>query len=123
MLDVGLGVRLIVAAAPAPSVPAPPGKPPCPLSSSSLRRRCSSWWFSKGNAHGRDSTTATTSSRATRKRWWSDPDGSQKDYGLSSLGEEDDYDYEDEAAFSGFGWAGKLFDESWFSKVCYIRTV
>jgi len=45
--------------------------------------------------------------------------------GSSSL-EDDydyDYDYEDEAAFSGLGWAGELFDESWFSKVCYIRTV
>ncbi|XP_066314725.1 uncharacterized protein [Miscanthus floridulus] len=109
---------MVVAAAPAPPVPAPPGKPPLPILSSSLRRGSSSWWFSNGNTHGRDSTTATTSSRATRRRWWSDPDGSQEDYGSSSLEEEEyDYDYEDDAAFPGFGGAGELFDEPWFSKM------
>ncbi|EES01246.1 hypothetical protein BDA96_03G275000 [Sorghum bicolor] len=108
---------MIVAAAPAPPVPAPPAKPPLPILSSSLRRGSSSWWFSNGNAHGRDSTT---SSRATRRRWWSDPDGSEEDYGSSSLEDEEydyDYDYDDEAAFPGFGGAGELFDEPWFSKV------
>ncbi|XP_066309391.1 uncharacterized protein [Miscanthus floridulus] len=105
---------MIVAAAPAPPVPAPPGKPPFPILSSSLRRGSSSWWFSNGNAHGRDSTT---SSRATRRRWWSDPDGSQEDYGSSSVEDDYDYDYEDEAAFPGFGGAGEPFDEPWFSKV------
>jgi hypothetical protein len=127
MLGVGLGVRLMVAVAPAPPVPAPPGKPPLPLCSS-LRHRSSGWWFSNGDAHGRDSTTATTSSRATRRKWWSDPDGSQEDYGSSSLEEDEygygyDYDYEDEAAFPGFGGAGEMFDEPWFSKVWYIRIV
>lgn len=127
MLGVGLGVRLMVAVAPAPPVPAPPGKPPLPLCSS-LRHRSSGWWFSNGDAHGRDSTTATTSSRATRRKWWSDPDGSQEDYGSSSLEEDEygygyDYDYEDEAAFPGFGGAAELFDEPWFSKVSYICTV
>uniref|UniRef100_A0A804NFA9 Uncharacterized protein n=1 Tax=Zea mays TaxID=4577 RepID=A0A804NFA9_MAIZE len=121
MLGVGLGVRLMVAVAPAPPVPAPPGKPPLPLCSS-LRHRSSGWWFSNGDAHGRDSTAATTSSRATRRKWWSDPDGSQEDYGSSSLEEDEygygyDYDYEDEAAFPGFGGAGEMFDEPWFSKV------
>ncbi|AQK98586.1 hypothetical protein ZEAMMB73_Zm00001d012013 [Zea mays] len=78
---------IVAAAAPAPPVPAPPGKPPFPLSSFSLRRRL---WFSNGNAHGRDSATAATSSRATRRWWWSDPGGSREDYGSSSLEEEED---------------------------------
>jgi hypothetical protein len=115
---------IVAAAAPAPPVPAPPGKPPFSLSSSSssLRRRSFSLWFSNGNAHGRDSATATTSSRATRRWWWSDPGGSREDYGSSSLEEEDSYAYEDEAAFPGFGGAAELFDEPWFSKVSYIHT-
>ncbi|KAJ1284749.1 hypothetical protein BS78_03G229000 [Paspalum vaginatum] len=121
MLGVGLGVRLLGAAA-----PAPPGQPPLPLSSSSLRRRCSSGWFSNtGNARERDVTTATTSSRAARRRWWSDPDANRQDYGYygSSSPEEeeeeegDDYGDEDEAAFPGLGGAGELFDEPWFSRV------
>lgn len=118
MLGVGLGVRLLGAAAPAHPVPAPPGKVPLPLSS--LRRRCSSWWFSNGNAHERDSATASTSSRAARK-WWSDPEPSKQEYGYSSLEdeEEDDYEDEDEPGFPGLGGAGELFDEPWFSKVCY----
>jgi len=118
MLGVGLGVRLLVAAAPAPPVPAPPGKTPLPLSSaSSLRRRYSSWWFSNGNARGRDGATASTSSRAARRKWWSDPEPNQQEYGYSSLEEEEDgYEDEDEA-FPGFGGAAELFDEPWFSKV------
>ncbi|RLN25467.1 uncharacterized protein C2845_PM07G18630 [Panicum miliaceum] len=120
MLGVGLGVRLLVAATPAPPVPAPPGKAPLPLSSSSLRRRSSSWWFSNGNARERDSATASTSSRAARRKWWSDPEPSQQEYGYSyqeEEEEEDGYEDEDEAAFPGFGGAAELFDEPWFSKV------
>ncbi|OEL17233.1 hypothetical protein BAE44_0021749 [Dichanthelium oligosanthes] len=103
MVGVGLGVQLIAAAAPGRPVPAPPGKPLRPVSSS-LRRR---------------SSTAATSSRAARRKWWSDPEPNQQDYGYSSLEEEEDDDYEDgdEAAFPGLGGAGELFDEPWFSKV------
>lgn len=79
-------ISLYAGMAHAPPVPAPPGKPPFPLSSFSLRRRSFSLWCSNGNAHGRDSATATTSGRATRRRWWSDPGGSREDYGPSSPG-------------------------------------
>ncbi|PAN29205.1 hypothetical protein PAHAL_5G209100 [Panicum hallii] len=121
MLGVGLGVRLLGAAAPAPPVPAPPGKAPLPLSSSSLRRRSSSWWFSNGNARERDSATASTSSRAARRKWWSDPELNQQEYGYSyqeeEEEEEDGFGDDDEAAFPGFGGGAELFDEPWFSKV------
>ncbi|CAL4948195.1 unnamed protein product [Urochloa decumbens] len=119
MLGVGLGVRQLVAAAPAPPVLGPPGKPLLPLSSS-LRRRSSSWWFSSGNAHERDSAAASTSRREARRKWWSDPEPNQQEYGYSSLEdeeEEEDYEDEDEAGFPGLGGPGELFDEPWFSKV------
>ncbi|CAO2183289.1 unnamed protein product [Urochloa humidicola] len=117
MLGVGLGVRLLAAASPARPAPAPLGKPLLPLSSS-LRRRSASWWFSSGSAHERDSATASKSSRAARRKWWSDPEPDQQEYGYSSLeDEEEDYEYEDESGFPGFGGAGELFDEPWFSKV------